>query len=77
MRDRHFPRICGSCESPLARQEKACWHCGTPWATEDEPTTVLRLIQGGGMPDYRELPLAVSAALAIPIGPTTDDGGEL
>ena len=37
MRDRHFPRICRSCQAPLARQEHACWRCGTDWAIEDEP----------------------------------------
>ena len=49
MRDRHFPRICGSCQAPLARQEHACWRCGTDWAIEDEPRTSLRVIPGGAL----------------------------
>jgi hypothetical protein len=47
MRDRHLPRLCRSCQRPMARQEAACWHCGDPWTTEDSPRTVLRLIPGG------------------------------
>jgi hypothetical protein len=31
MRDRHHPRVCGSCHAPMARAEDACWRCGTPW----------------------------------------------
>jgi len=47
MRDRHFPRLCGSCQAPMARQEDACWRCGTQWANEDGPRTALRVIDGG------------------------------
>jgi hypothetical protein len=44
MRDRHFPRLCRSCQAPMARQEDECWHCGAPWATEEEqPATITRL----------------------------------
>ncbi len=31
MRDRHLPRLCRSCEAPMARQEDTCWRCGVPW----------------------------------------------
>jgi hypothetical protein len=47
MRDRHFPRLCRSCQAPMARQEDTCWRCGTQWAAEDEPRTALRVIPGG------------------------------
>jgi hypothetical protein len=47
MRDRHFPRLCGSCQAPMARKDDACWRCGTLWAAEDEPRTRLRVIPGG------------------------------
>lgn len=47
MRDRHLPRVCGSCQAPMARQEDACWRCGAQWASEDVPRTVLRVIAGG------------------------------
>jgi hypothetical protein len=29
--NRHFPRLCGSCGAPMARQEDTCWHCGAVW----------------------------------------------
>jgi hypothetical protein len=47
MRDRHFPRLCHFCQAPMARQEDTCWRCGTPWATEDDPPTTLRVLPGG------------------------------
>ena len=47
MRDRHFPRLCGQCHAPMARQEDACWRCGTPWAPEEEPRTALHAVSGG------------------------------
>ena len=25
---RHIPRLCASCEAPMARQEATCWRCG-------------------------------------------------
>jgi hypothetical protein len=47
MRERHFPRVCGSCRAPMARQEDSCWRCGTRWASEDGPRTSLTVIAGG------------------------------
>jgi hypothetical protein len=47
MRERHFPRVCRSCRAPMARQENACWRCGTQWTAEDEPRPKLRVIAGG------------------------------
>ena len=47
MRDRHLPRLCSECQAPMARQESACWRCGTRWASEDEPRTALRVLRGG------------------------------
>ena len=47
MRDRHVPRVCRSCQAPMARQEATCWSCGTRWADEDIPETTLRVITGG------------------------------
>jgi predicted amidophosphoribosyltransferase len=44
MRERHFPRLCRSCQAPMARQEDACWRCGAQWASEDQPLTTLVLI---------------------------------
>jgi hypothetical protein len=31
----------------MARQEAACWRCGSRWASEDVPQTTLRVIAGG------------------------------
>jgi hypothetical protein len=35
----------------MARQENACWRCDKNWATEDDPTTTLRLVSGGAPAD--------------------------
>jgi hypothetical protein len=36
MRGRHRPRVCGSCQAPIARADDACWRCAMPRA-DDEP----------------------------------------
>ena len=52
-RNRHFPRLCVACLSPMAVQEDTCWRCGaawtsdTDWIADPEPTATLRLIKGG------------------------------
>jgi len=51
MRDRHLPRLCRTCQAPMARQEDRCWRCGARWATEDGPRTPLRVIVGGASTD--------------------------
>ncbi len=38
MRNRHFPRLCTSCQAPMARQEAACWSCGAVWAEDVRPS---------------------------------------
>jgi predicted amidophosphoribosyltransferase len=35
MRDRHLPRLCQTCEAPLARQQDACWRCHTAVGPSD------------------------------------------
>jgi len=37
MRDRHIPRLCSACGSPMARQESSCWQCGAAWTLADRP----------------------------------------
>jgi predicted amidophosphoribosyltransferase len=37
MRDRHRPRLCGSCQAPIAREDDACWRCVTPWGGRRAP----------------------------------------
>ena len=52
-RNRHFPRLCVECLSPMAVQEDTCWKCGaartsdSDWIPDAEPTATLRLINGG------------------------------
>jgi hypothetical protein len=40
----------------MARQENACWQCGTNWATEDDPITTLRLVSVGAGADVTSAP---------------------
>ena len=44
VRNRHLPRVCRHCHAPMASGADSCWHCGTQWATEEEPATTLRLV---------------------------------
>jgi hypothetical protein len=50
MRDRHHPRVCGSCRAPMARTEDACWRCGTPWVEQGSgasPSATRTRLHGG------------------------------
>jgi len=63
VRDRHLPRLCRSCQAPMARQEDECWHCGAPWATEQkQPATITRL-------PVRPMPALPASDLADATGP--------
>jgi hypothetical protein len=31
IRERHQPRLCRTCQAPMARQETSCWRCGSSW----------------------------------------------
>ena len=88
MRDRHFPRVCRSCQAPMARQEDTCWGCGARWAADDAPRTTLRVIAGGApmhvavAPDPRiAVAVADNARAAIEAGLDADrwmnEGGRL
>ena len=66
MRDRHIPRLCHSCQAPMARQEAACWRCGTRWADDDVPEPTLRLITGGAASDAPEPEFDVPIVGAVP-----------
>jgi hypothetical protein len=85
MRDRHVPRLCDLCRAPMARQEAACWSCGTRWADEGVPRAALRVIAGGagrGDPEPTSAGAAAEApAAAAPGGVDADrwtlDGGSL
>jgi hypothetical protein len=54
MRDRHFPRLCRHCRAPMARQEDACWRCGTQCVPEHAPRIALEVLPGGA-PDAARL----------------------
>jgi hypothetical protein len=47
MLHRHVPRLCRSCQAPMARQDETCWRCGIEWVSQDGPRTRLRVIRGG------------------------------
>ena len=47
MRERHFPRLCRSCDSPMARQEGICWRCETVWDYRLARANVVRVRPGG------------------------------
>ena len=67
MRERHFPRVCHTCQAPMARQEDTCWRCGTQWVSEDEPRPTLTVIAGGGQTDRPDpLPAAAEASVRLP-----------
>ena len=54
MRDRHVARLCPSCNGPLARQESACWGCGTQWEPGALPPLHVIPDQVGGWRVERE-----------------------
>jgi predicted amidophosphoribosyltransferase len=57
MRDRHFPRLCRSCDRPMARQEDTCWRCGAQWASEAAARTSMNAVA-------RKVPTLPAAARA-------------
>jgi predicted amidophosphoribosyltransferase len=67
MRNRHFPRLCRSCEAPMACQEDTCWNCGAVWDYRSEQRNASRVIPGphAGRPD-RELVGARAAGRVRP-----------
>jgi predicted amidophosphoribosyltransferase len=48
MRDRHFPRLCRSCDAPMARQEDSCWNCGATWDYRLATRDPIRVIDDRG-----------------------------
>jgi len=47
MLSRHFPRLCRSCDAPMARQEDICWSCGAAWDDRSARRNWRRAIPGG------------------------------
>lgn len=52
MGNRHLPRLCQHCYSPMGAPEETCWRCGADWVTE-RPKVALRLISGGAAQEFR------------------------
>lgn len=78
MQERHFPRVCRSCQAPMARQEDTCWRCGTQWASEDEPRTTLRVIAGGAEGgDRHDAATAVAVEARWETDRWTNEGGSV
>jgi len=75
MRERHFPRLCRSCQAPMARQEETCWRCGARWALADAPT--LRVL-AGRTPTYVDRWVddggSVAAEAAVALSASTGSG---
>ena len=58
--NRHSPRLCTSCGSPMACQQDTCWNCAAPWSQEpDAPRARLRLV--GSSPAPAPAPSASTA----------------
>jgi hypothetical protein len=39
MSARHIPRLCRSCQAPMACKASACWRCGVRWSADpSEPS---------------------------------------
>jgi hypothetical protein len=77
---RHLPRVCHTCRVPMARQEAACWRCGTQWASEGAPPTRLAVIAGGARGDDRPGPaiaVASGAASDVHLDRWANEGGSL
>jgi hypothetical protein len=71
MRDRHLPRLCRTCQAPMARQEDRCWRCAGRWASGDKPR--LRVIVGGASTDGARDP----GIAALDVDRWLNDGGAL
>jgi hypothetical protein len=47
MRERHFPRVCRSCDAPMARQEGSCWRCEAAWDDRSARRSARLVVLGG------------------------------
>jgi hypothetical protein len=87
MHSRHFPRLCRSCDAPMARQEDICWSCGAAWDYRSARQNRRRVItgadaasvDGGGQStapaDIGNVPAVAQARLAV--DRWADEGGSL
>lgn len=47
MGNRHIPRLCRSCASPMAGQEATCWSCGAAYAPVGRSSTTTTAATAG------------------------------
>lgn len=60
MRGRHFPRLCQSCDAPLARKDDACWRCHEAWVDHDDAAPALMSARTAFRTDAQHSPDAQS-----------------
>jgi hypothetical protein len=53
MRGRHFPRLCRSCDAPMARQQDTCWSCAAAWDDRPAPQRTPPVVRNGHAPHPR------------------------
>ena len=61
MRGRHFPRLCRSCDAPLARKDDACWRCHAAWVDHEDSDAPPVSAGTSTPPDEQTQPTAESA----------------
>jgi hypothetical protein len=70
MRGRHFPRLCRSCDAPMARQQYTCWSCGAAWDDRTATRRARRVIHSGDaarpcVGDQPPAPVVIGEAHAV------------
>jgi hypothetical protein len=70
MRERHFPRLCRSCDAPMARQEDSCWRCEAAWDYRSARRSARLVVPGGhaarpGGGDQSSAPAVIGEARAV------------
>ena len=51
MRGRHFPRLCRSCDAPMARQGDSCWRCEAVWEDRSARPAARLVVRDGQAAD--------------------------
>jgi predicted amidophosphoribosyltransferase len=75
VRDRHLPRLCRSCQAPIARQDAACWRCGVECAAEEGPRTMSPALAGGQ--PAQPMTVLARAEAAMHMDRWMDEGGSV
>jgi hypothetical protein len=87
MRERHFPRLCRSCDAPMARQEDTCWSCEAAWGDRSATRSAWRAIpadHAARADGRRQLPAPAVLTMAravvqarLDVDRWADEGGSL